>query len=149
MKIWKCAVLWYLGGMSYVALELLWRGWSHGSMFVVGGVCFLLLGNVERLRLPLAVKMMAGACLVTGLELLTGLVVNLGLGMDVWDYSGLPCNLLGQICLPYLLLWNPVALGGMFLSRGLRRLLFGERKSSREPSPGSRNVIVRFQPEGL
>ena len=99
MKIWKCAVLWYLGGMSYVALELLWRGWSHGSMFVVGGVCFLLLGNVERLRLPLAVKMMAGACLVTGLELLTGLVVNLGLGMDVWDYSGLPCNLLGQICL--------------------------------------------------
>ena len=55
MKIWKQAVLFYLGGCAYMGLELLWRGRSHGSMFVAGGTCFLLIGHLNhvRPRLPL------------------------------------------------------------------------------------------------
>ena len=127
MKIWKYAVMWYLGGMCYVVLELIWRGWSHGSMFVVGGICFLLIGATERLELPLLMRGVAGACLVTGVELISGLVLNLGLSLAVWDYSGLPYNLLGQVCLSYFFLWNLVSLGAILLDRVLRRSLFGEQ----------------------
>lgn len=49
MRIWKDAVLGYIGGMIYVLLELLWRGWSHGSMFLVGGLCFVLIGSIDRI----------------------------------------------------------------------------------------------------
>jgi len=148
MKLWKYAVRWYLGGMGYTALELLWRGWSHGSMFVVGGLCFLMLGTVGRVRIPLAARMVLGACLVTAAELLAGLLLNLGLGMRIWDYSGMPCNLLGQICLPYFLLWHPVSLGAILLDAWLRAVLPGTEKRPRE-IPGGAVVTVRFQPEGL
>ena len=67
MKIWKQAILFYLGGCTYVGLELLWRGRSHGSMFAAGGLCFLLLGwlNRARPRLPLPIRAVVGALLIT------------------------------------------------------------------------------------
>ena len=42
---------------------------------------------------------------ITGIEFLTGVVVNIVLKMNVWDYSAMPGNILGQVCLPYSLLW--------------------------------------------
>ena len=108
MKIWKKAVLFYLGGMIYCALELLWRGWSHGSMFVLGGLCFLLIGGLGRVdpRLPLPARMLLAAVVVTALELGCGLLVNRQ--YQVWDYRHLPMNFHGQICLPFFLLWVPI-----------------------------------------
>lgn len=113
----------YCGGMGYVALELIWRGWSHPSMFLLGGVCFLLLGAAEE-RLagqPRLLRALAGTGLVTGAELLSGLVLNVGLGLKVWDYANMPLNLWGQICLPYMGLWLPVSMVGMHLYRRLDR----------------------------
>ena len=34
-----------------------------------------------------------------------GLIFNCALGMGVWDYSRVPLNLWGQICLPFTLIW--------------------------------------------
>jgi len=123
VKIWKNAVLFYLGGGGYVCLELLWRGRSHGSMFLLGGTCFSLIGLMERKldRLPPSARMLAGAGMVTALELATGLAVNRD--FSVWDYRQLPLNYRGQICLPYSLLWVPAVLTGMTLYRGARRVL--------------------------
>ena len=113
MKIWKKCVLFYLGGMAYMLLELIWRGWSHGSMFLLGGLCFALLGRILRLRLPLWVKVLLGAATVTVLELLTGLAINGD--HAIWDYSQLPFQFRGQISLVFSLLWMPVSLAGMWL----------------------------------
>ena len=113
MKWIKKAGMFCLGGIGYVALELLWRGRSHVSMFLAGGTCFLLLGQVRRLRLPLPVRMILGAGAITAVELAAGLIANRQ--YQVWDYRALPLNFLGQICLPYSLLWIPVSLGGMAL----------------------------------
>ncbi len=113
MKIWKNAVLFYLGGGSYMTLEFLWRGRSHGSMFLLGGGCFLILGKLRRLRCPALLRGVAGAGIVTALELLTGLAVNRD--HQVWDYRSVPLQFKGQICLPYSLLWIPVSLGAMAL----------------------------------
>lgn len=103
MKIWKNAILFYLGGMAYCGLELLWRGRTHGSMFLLGGGCFLLLGKLGKLRLPLPLRaVLAGACITAG-ELAVGLLFNRQ--FRVWDYRSLPLNFHGQICPMYSLLW--------------------------------------------
>lgn len=125
MKLWRCCVLGYLGGMLYTGLELLWRGWSHGSMFLAGGICFLLIGHLGTVVQPLPVvwRGCVGAVIVTMVELAAGLLVNREYG--VWDYRGVPGNFLGQICLPYTLLWIPVSLAAIMLYDTLHRALFG------------------------
>ena len=111
----KHSLLFLLGGAGYVILELLWRGWSHGSMFLAGGTCFLLLGklNTVRPRLPLPLRGVVGAGVITMVELLAGLLFNRSYG--VWDYRHLPYNYHGQICLRFFLLWIPLSLGAMGL----------------------------------
>lgn len=115
MRIWRQAVLFYLGGMAYVGLELCYRGWSHGSMFLAGGLCFVLLGGLQevRPRLPLPLRAVFGAAVITSVELLAGLLVNRS--YQVWDYRGEPLNFHGQICLPFTLLWIPVSLAAFWL----------------------------------
>ncbi len=90
-----------------MALEYFWRGWSHLSMFVTGGVALVLLsGLVTRFTgLPLIALSAMSALLITALEFVVGALVNVKLGMKVWDYSHLPNNLYGQVCLRYSLLW--------------------------------------------
>ena len=115
-----------LGGGSYVLVELLWRGRSHVSMFLLGGLCFWLIGRLDRQTpMPLAVQACLGAMVVTALEFVTGLVVNCWLGLGVWDYSALPLNLLGQVCLYYFVLWIPLSAAAAILEDAARRVLFG------------------------
>lgn len=121
MKLWKYGVFFCLGGLGYVGLELLWRGRSHISMFVAGGVCFLLLGQFSQAPWSLPVKSLTGAGAITSVELLAGLLVNSH--YTVWDYRAMPLNLWGQICLPFSLLWIPVGLGGMALYTWLDRTM--------------------------
>ena len=67
LKFWKNAVLFYLGGMGYVGLELLWRRRSHSSMFVLGGICFLALGKLDEAarKRPLPLRLAAGSGIIT------------------------------------------------------------------------------------
>ncbi len=115
MRFWKNCVLFYLGGGAYMLMDVGFRGWSHGSMFLAGGSCFLLLGKLQRTepRLQPAVRMALGSLAITSVELLAGLLVNRQ--HQVWDYRGMPLNFYGQICLPFSLLWVPVSLGAFFL----------------------------------
>ena len=106
-----------------MALELLWRGWSHSSMFFAGGSCFLLLGKLNRTqpRLPLPFRALVGAGIITSVELLIGLLANRSYA--VWDYRRMPMNFHGQICLPFSLLWVPISIGAMVLYDTLDRRL--------------------------
>ena len=126
----KETVLALCGGCLYVLLELLWRGFSHWTMFLLGGACFALIGLLNEVipwEMPLVLQGVIGSLgIVTPLEFLTGCVVNLGLGWGVWDYSDLPLNLLGQVCLPFALLWVPVAMAAVVLDDLLRWKFFGE-----------------------
>ncbi len=109
MATWKNLMLFCLGGWAYQGLELLWRGRTHSSMFIAGGLCFLLVGHLNRVqprlsRLPRAV---VGALIITMVELAVGLAVNRE--YRVWDYRGQPGNYLGQICPQFTLIWVPLA----------------------------------------
>ena len=109
-----------VGGTAYTAVELLWRGRSHVSMFLLGGGCFLMLGKIRRLHLPLSAKMLLGSIGITVGELLTGLAVNRD--HHVWDYRMLPLNFKGQICAWFSVLWMPLSLVGMWLHGLLDKL---------------------------
>ena len=123
MRFWKQTVLFYMGGSAYMTLEFLWRGKSHYSLFLLGGVCFLIIGSLGQ-KLPLAVRLILNSGVITALELVTGLIVNRN--YSVWDYRTAPFNFLGQICLPFSLLWIPVSLLGLLIYNGADRL--GSRK---------------------
>ena len=121
MKIWRNTFLYSLGGGLYTDIDLLYRGRSHGSMFLLGGACFLVLGKLRRLRLSWPLLTLLGATAITAGELFTGLAINRD--HSVWDYRGLPLNFRGQICLQFSLLWLPLALFGMRLSGILEKKL--------------------------
>ena len=104
----RVSALFMTGGALYFIFETLWRGYSHWTMFVLGGLCFVLVGGLNEFlpwEMPLVRQMLLGGLIITVGELMTGIVVNLWLGWNVWDYSLLPGNLWGQICPQYSLLW--------------------------------------------
>lgn len=134
MKIWKNCLLFYTGGATYLTLELLYRGRSHGSMFLAGGVCFLLIGHLNRVepKLPLPLRALVGAGIVTAVELGAGMAVNRN--YQVWDYRDQPLNFMGQICPVFSALWIPLSLLAAMLFQQLDTRL--EQKISPEKFRG-------------
>jgi uncharacterized membrane protein len=115
--------MFYAGGAAYLSLELLYRGRSHGSMFLAGGVCFLLIGHLNRVdpRLPLPFRALVGAGIVTAVELGAGMAVNRN--YQIWDYRDQPLNFMGQICPLFSALWIPLSLVAAVLFQQMERRL--------------------------
>lgn len=127
--ILKHAVLALCGGCVYFLIEMAWRGHSHWTMAVLGGVCFVLIGDINEFipwNMPLILQGAIGSGIVTVLELVSGIILNLWLGLGIWDYSNMPFNLLGQICLPFTLLWVALSIVAVVLDDWLRYWMFGE-----------------------
>jgi hypothetical protein len=127
--ILKHAVLALCGGCVYFLIEMAWRGHSHWTMAVLGGVCFVLIGDINEFipwNMPLILQGAIGSGIVTVLELVSGIILNLWLGLGIWDYSNMPFNFLGQICLPFSLLWVALSIVAVVLDDWLRYWLFGE-----------------------
>lgn len=130
-KLLKYYTLGTLGGLIYVFIELMWRGYSHWSMFLLGGICFIALGLINEVipwEMPLTAQMLIGCVIITALEFITGCIVNLWLGWNVWDYSDLPYNLLGQISAMSSVGWYFLSAVGIVLDDWLRYIFFGEEK---------------------
>lgn len=132
IKIVKYPILFIIGGSSYFYLELLWRGYSHLSMAILGGVCFILIGlineNYYTSKKPLLLQQIISCLIITGLEFIFGLILNIWLGMGIWDYSNLKYNFMGQISLVFSILWFFLSLPAIIFDDYLRKWLFGEEK---------------------
>ncbi len=96
-----------LGGISYGLIETLFRGYTHWSMVLTGGACVLTFYIMSEwmLAMPLIFGAALGAVIITLYEFFVGLIVNLRLGWQVWDYSTMPGNIMGQICPTFTCLW--------------------------------------------
>lgn len=105
----RLLLTWSVLGSLYVALETVWRGYSHPSMLIIGGLCGILVGAVNQnekfYHMRIVCQSLLGAGIVLAVEFISGCVLNLWLGLGVWDYSGQPGNILGQICPAYGVLW--------------------------------------------
>ena len=127
--ITKYLFLGAIGSIIYMSFEILWRDYTHWTMGVLGGICFICLGLITEIlswETPLALQMLIGSTIITILEFITGCIVNLWLGWNVWDYSNLPLNLLGQICLPFSILWYFISAIGIIIDDYIRYIYFDE-----------------------
>lgn len=130
-KISEYTFVWAIGGIGYYIIEILYRGFSHWSMFVVGGTVFLFCtyqGVEMKWTEPIWIQILRSTVFATSLEFITGIIVNKYLDLSVWDYTDQPFHLWGQICIPFIILFSglislAIPLGGMVAYR-----LFGEKK---------------------
>lgn len=129
--LFKWSILTVTGGVLYSLIETAYRGHTHWTMILLGGICFLGAGLLNELfskETPLLFQMIAGGIFITVCEFVTGCIVNIELGWNVWDYSDKPFNYLGQICLEYSLYWVILSAAAIILDDFLRYKLFGGRK---------------------
>lgn len=127
----KHAILFLIGGTIYILIELAFRGRSHWTMFLMGGLLFIAIGQLNEgftWEMPLLLQGVIGGAMITGAELVAGLILNVWLGLGIWDYSNLPLNLWGQISLPFSLAWVGLAMVAVIIDDYLRYWLFGEEK---------------------
>lgn len=127
----KASVLFLIGAFLYCLIEILWRGRTHWTMGVVGGILFLILGEINEF-LPwdfsLLFQGVLGALAITFIELIAGIILNLYLKLNIWNYSNLPFNFLGQICPQFSLAWLFLSFVGIILDDWIRYLLWDEER---------------------
>lgn len=130
-KIIRPLVLFGIGGLLYVLVEIIWRGHSHVSMLFAGGFCFVIIGCLNEWfswELGFVWQSLIGAVVITTIEFIFGLVVNVWLGLNVWDYSSQPFNILGQVCLSFSATWIVISAVVIVMDDYLRYLFFNEEK---------------------
>lgn len=123
MKKNEAFVMLITGGIIYFYMEIAFRGYSHFSMILCGGLCFYITGlcgnyileHTGNIFMSVVKIMLFGAVVITTLEFMTGYVVNVLLHQDVWDYSDEPYQIMGQICLPFSMLWSLISLVCVYL----------------------------------
>lgn len=130
MKLFfKYLILFSVGALAYMTIEMCFSGSTHWTMGILGAICFILIGLINSyFDLPLYKQMLMGTVIVTALEFTAGIILNLWLHLNIWDYSTLPFNILGQICLPFSIFWFFLCLPAIFLDDWIRTALFGEEK---------------------
>ena len=112
------------GGGAYTSLELLYRQRTHFSMFCAGGVVFVLLHRIcNQLQggCRIITRCLTGSAVITAVELAFGLIFNRR--HTVWDYTEMPFNWKGQVCLPYSAVWALLALPATALAGAMDRAL--------------------------
>ena len=129
-----------VGAAGYPCLELIARGRTHWSMALLGGVCVLALMWIARRfpAMPLAGQAALGAAFITAAEFAVGMVVNLWLGWDVWDYSHEFADVLGQICPLFSFLWFLLCLPVLAAVRRYARVHPADRRGGRVFCPPRR-----------
>ncbi len=113
MKLFKEKfVLFGVGAIGYGLLEILWRGYTHWSMLTAGGICFVFFAKLgEKFKnTGLFIKAVMGSAFITAIEFIFGLIFNIILKKNVWDYSKMPLNLCGQICALYSAIWLGISI---------------------------------------
>ena len=131
LTIEKYIILFLVGGLSYYNIELLYRGNSHISMLICGGLSMILIGGIDQFsHKPISIwkQMIVGSIIITTLEFITGVIVNLWLKLNIWDYSSAPFNLLGQICLHFSIYWFFLSYLCIIVDNWIREKVFGEPK---------------------
>lgn len=115
----------FIRAAVYPVIEIMWRGYTHFSMALLGGICMLSLHfiNMSFSDISIFLRALLGALMITAWELLFGVVLNMALELDVWDYSGHRLNLFGQICAPYTFFWFLLCFPAFFLSGYMHLLL--------------------------
>lgn len=104
-----------IGGFIYCVIELLFRGYTDISMYILAGFCAVIMSGINDLfsfdmQFPLQVGIASVACIFG--EYVTGLLVNQN--FEIWDYRGLPGTFAdGQLNVIFCLAWVGLSIIGI------------------------------------
>ena len=130
-KFFELITLFAIGGAIYMGVEIAYRGFTHWTMGIVGGLCFLAVGGLNELytwEMNFWKQCGIGALVITTLEFIAGMILNVWLQLGIWDYSHLPLNICGQVCLWFTFAWFGLSAVAIVLDDWLRYWLFNEEK---------------------
>lgn len=129
-KVIKLLTLFFIGALGYGTMEVMTRGFTHISMGLLGGLSFLFISFTSVLRrggsVTLLQQLIVITLFITAAELICGLIINLNLGLAIWDYTDMPLNFMGQICLPFSILWFGISYLGIIAEEYVSRRIFKE-----------------------
>ena len=122
------AIMFLTGGVLYGIIEVCFRGYTHPTMIVAGGLCAVFISYLTNTSIKFYLKVTLSALFITFIEFLFGCVFNLALNMNVWDYSDQPFNILGQVCPLFLGLWAGLSVLALHLVKQLQNGLKNTQK---------------------
>lgn len=133
-KLVKVLILWAIIGSMYFVLEGLWHipsgGYANIIMLPIGGLCGICIGAINQIpkfyNMRIVFQSLLSTIIVLTIEFLSGCILNLGLGLNLWDYSLYPFNILGQVCLHYGVLWFLISPFAIWIEDRLRYILWKE-----------------------
>ena len=112
------------GGLIYALIEIIFRGYTHWTMIIVGGLAVLGLYMISAMRESVWKKWILGAAVILAIEFVAGIILNVILGWQVWDYSEYRFHLYGQICLRFAMYWLALCIPGNALCCLVRKKVF-------------------------
>lgn len=133
----KHSILFVMGGSIYYFIECIFHlmtkgiAYSHWTMFFLGAICFVIVGGINEIfswETPFWKQCVIGSIVVTIFEFIVGFIVNIWLRWNVWDYSNVFGNVIGQICLPFSLMWFILSGVAVVVDDWMRHWLFKEEK---------------------
>lgn len=103
----KNFAIFVIGAIGYGILEIIWRGYTHISMLLAGGICLLGIKFIYDFfkNHTLFAKAFLSSVFISTVEAVIGFIVNIKLSLNVWNYSALPFNIGGQVCLLFSFFW--------------------------------------------
>ena len=135
-KLLKVLFIWFLMGMVYFVIEGIWRipkgGYANIVMLPVGGLCGLLVGSINQVpgfyNMSVLLQSVIGTVIVLVVEYISGYILNIKMGLDIWDYSDMYFNINGQVCLEFAFLWLLLMPAAVWFEDWIRFRFWGEGK---------------------
>lgn len=128
--LYRNIFLFFTIGGTYTNIELLWRGVTYLPMLFIGGLSGIIVGALNQFpkffKLKMYQECLVGTITTLIIEYISGCIINIKLHMHIWDYSNLPFNINGQVCLLYAGLWFILIPFGIWFDDFLRYKFFNE-----------------------
>ena len=133
-RVHKVLILWAVIGSMYFILEGIWHipsgGYANIIMLPIGGLCGLCIGAINQIpkfyNMKIIFQCAISTIIVLYIEFISGCILNLGLNLNIWDYSDHAFNILGQICLYYGVMWFSISPFVIWLEDRLRYVFWKE-----------------------
>lgn len=125
----KNLVLFLVGFCTYIAIEVCYRGVSYPLMGVCGGIALVVIDKINNhisWDMDILLQCLIGCLVITGLEFIFGELALHGIIPKMWDYSNLPFNYKGIICLPFSCIWFVLSFPAILLADAINYYVFRE-----------------------
>lgn len=125
----KTVVLFLVGFCIYITIETLFRGYSYALMGICGGLAIIILDKINNKvswDLDIIIQCSIGSLIVTLMELIIGSLFLAGYLPVMWDYSSMPMNYRGIICLPFSIAWMFLSFAGILVADSINYYIFEE-----------------------